>query len=215
MYLEDTTIYLYGFSINEIRIESRKVAEVINRRQIWPLVERHKTFIKTPWESHRQSIVFGTFESCNNSYNDLKLHKCTPGDEIAMRYLFWYCHIKRNGDRCAKRSSISLNSQRDSLWLLRVLAAQLKGLRPRREELLYGLCELPSRLAIVLEILVQFRFRAPVENFKARRIAKERKGRVAKRNREKFVRKKWGTPPSAHGTLIYFSEYAIVIITIW
>ncbi|KYN35176.1 hypothetical protein ALC56_10350, partial [Trachymyrmex septentrionalis] len=63
----------------------------------------------------------------------------------------------------------------------------------RREEL-HGLCELPSRLAIVLEILVQFRF--------------------AKRNGEKFVRKKRGTPPSAHGTLIYFSEYAIVIITI-
>lgn len=175
----------------------------------------HKTFIKTLWEPHRRSIVFGTFESCNNSCNDLKLHKCAPGDEIAMwLYLFWYCHIKTDSDPVV-RNVVQYRwiPQRDSSWLLRILAAQLKRLH-RREEL-YGLCELPSRLAIVLEILVQFRFRAPVENFKARRITKERKGRVAKRNGEKFVRKKWGTPPSAHGTLIYFSEYAIVIITIW
>lgn len=45
---------------------------------------------------------------------------------------------------------------------------------------------------------------------------KKNKEIIARRkcDREKYIVRKRGTPPSAHGTLIYFSEYAIVIITI-
>lgn len=103
MYLEETTIYLYEFSINEIRVESRKVAEDRYKSSTTTaLVERHKMFYQDSVRA--SSSIDCLFESCNNSCNDLKLHKCTPGDEIAMRYLFWYCHIKTNSDRCAKRS---------------------------------------------------------------------------------------------------------------
>lgn len=89
---------------------------------------------------------------------------------------------------CEKRRfNIAGFPARFSSWPLRVLAAQLE--RRRREES-YGLCELPSRLAIALVILVQFRSRAPVENFKARRIMgekeKEKERREAKRSEAKW-----------------------------
>lgn len=69
VYLEDATIYMYGSSINETRVESRKIAgDRYNRRQLQPLVERRRTFIEAP------SRASSSFDLSSEHLNHVTTH---------------------------------------------------------------------------------------------------------------------------------------------
>lgn len=120
--------------------ESQRVAGDNNRGL--QVVERSSRF-SIIRESHRHSIVFGTSDVMTCVMT--KPEQRVLGDAIYLRddiYIF-FIWSRKSSDRRAKCASISLDCQRDSSWLLRVLAIQLRNdvdeenragiARPRRD----------------------------------------------------------------------------------